>query len=245
MIPLHGVQPPHEEDYTTETNTVLAGILSHIVYYSTTDQTFMYSLTDWALKNDKTLSNFYFARSLQMAEENRNNSLEETPSDTVYVFQLSDMMNCRKYPLCYYVVDGVIVGYVDTIADYETLSGDFFHINWTFPSDNIYLYEDCGYDFDEGRIIYPGAFSFGPYWELPVGKYAITISGQEITDSVGVAIYSEGGETYHDFAISDRDENAIHIELDLNEEVKDLEIVISNNSEENLLLKGIKLGYVE
>ena len=93
--------------------------INHIVYYSTVDQNFMYSLTDWALKNSKTVNNFYFARPVPDVEENRNKSLEQLSANTLFIFQLSDRMECSHYPLNYYEVDGVIVGYVKPLEKYE------------------------------------------------------------------------------------------------------------------------------
>ena len=51
--------------------------IKHIVYYSLPDQTDMYSITKWALDNDKTVNNFYFARTLgNHIIANRNKALK-------------------------------------------------------------------------------------------------------------------------------------------------------------------------
>lgn len=94
--------------------------IKHIVYSSSVrellvntpnNHAMMYSLTDWAIKNGKTVSDFYFARYLKTAESNRKKSFLNLSEDTVFLFTDKDKMLLKKYPLHYYKADGLIIGY--------------------------------------------------------------------------------------------------------------------------------------
>lgn len=84
--------------------------IKHVLYYSSVDQSMMYSITNWSLQNGKTVSDFYFARSISdLVNQNREEVLKELPSDTLYIFTSKDQIICPRYALHYYAVDGMII----------------------------------------------------------------------------------------------------------------------------------------
>lgn len=105
--------------------------IKHIVYSSSVrkllvstsnNHAMMYSLTDWALKNGKTVSDFYFARYPWVVESNRKKSFLNLSEDTVFLFTDKDKMLLKKYPLHYYKADGLIIGYKHKLGDFPEMS---------------------------------------------------------------------------------------------------------------------------
>lgn len=94
--------------------------IEHILYYSSVDQNIMYSITDWAMQNDKTVNDFYFARSIGgLVNENRESVLNSIPDDTIIIFSENDEEAFKEYNLHCYKIDGLIVGYVKEIDGFE------------------------------------------------------------------------------------------------------------------------------
>ena len=101
--------------------------IEHVVYFSTADIFMMYSLTDWAMDNGKTLNTFYFARSIEESViEARAQSFNELSGDTVFIFKDSERIFCTEYPLHYYSVDGLIVGFTDELSVFEEMDSSEF-----------------------------------------------------------------------------------------------------------------------
>ena len=101
--------------------------IEHVVYFSTADIFMMYSLTDWAMDNGKTLNTFYFARSIEESViEARAQSFNELSGDTVFIFKDSERIFCTEYPLHYYSVDGLIVGFTDELSGFEEMDSSEF-----------------------------------------------------------------------------------------------------------------------
>lgn len=104
--------------------------IKHVVYCSSMDLNTMYSITDWALENEITLNDFYFARSIrELVNENREQILKDLPADTVYIFSENDKMMCAQYDLHYYNIDGLIVGCVNTINGFSEMNNQEFSQN--------------------------------------------------------------------------------------------------------------------
>ena len=96
--------------------------IEHILYYSSMDQNIMYSITDWAMQNDKTVNDFYFARSIGgVVNENRESVLNSIPDDTIIIFSENDEEVYKEYNLYCYKIDGLIVGYVNKIEGFLEL----------------------------------------------------------------------------------------------------------------------------
>lgn len=111
--------------------------VKHVEYYSEFNEmsNFYYSITDWALSNGKTVSDFYFARPLDSVKVSREKAFSELSNDTIFIFTEEEKANCLKYNLHYYEVDGIIVGCPHKIGDFEEMKKSDFTINCTFWSD--------------------------------------------------------------------------------------------------------------
>ncbi len=231
-------------DYLSENDEI-----EHVVYGTPINVTHeklshIFGLTEWTLKNQKTISDFYFARGNSDAVDiSREEALTNLSQDTVFVFWESDRLECLKYNLNYYEIDEMIIGYKDEIDGFTQLSNSDFYRNWTFGN-NMYLDVSCGADTENGRELYSEGMSYGPYWRVPSGKYSIIISGKEVDEST-ITVYSQSGAEHHNYTTVFQTEEKLVLDFELETDVNDLEICVINNSEETILLKGIKLIYAD
>lgn len=201
----------------------------------------MYAFTDWATRYDKTVNTFYFPRSNEEElKHNLETAYKQLPPENLYIFFEKNMLACLKYDLHYYKVDNYVVGYVNPIEGQEAFDPRTAAVRWAFGG-NQYLQEGSGQDTENGRILYPGGLSFGPYWMVPAGTWEITIEGEQL-EGTDILVYSQRGERYHDFELEKRDKQ-ITINLPLAEDVEDLEIVIRSTSNKNILLKQMSIKH--
>ena len=218
--------------------------IKHIIYcypIPTDDRSFMFALTLWGLKENKTFNNYYFARSIdEQAEETKKNALGNPSKEELFIFDKNLSAECGKYDLNYYEIPEGIIGYVDEIPGEEAADYDFKNV-WEF-GDNRYL-AGHGEDTYEGRLLYPEARSYGPYWSIPKGSYTVNINGENLSDKTEIVIYSDKGKTHNEYTIFDSNESAIICSFDLNTDVSDLEISVKNVGDESILLHNIEIRY--
>lgn len=86
----------------------------HIVFVSdlVNNQGLLYGLSVYALENDMTINNFYFAHSAIKGEieENIENSLASPDKNTIYIYKESDEELCTDNRMEYRKVDGLVIG---------------------------------------------------------------------------------------------------------------------------------------
>ncbi len=204
----------------------------------------IYDFAEWATNYKKTINRFYFARQLsdEVMEINLEKALSEADNSKVFIFLDNSKMRTLTYDLNYYLVDGYIIGYSGLLnyADASTISDLDLNYTWTF-SQNCYLQN--GRDNEGVRTVYPGGYSYGPYWDVPRGKYHILITGNHL-DIAELAVYSEGGEKFHDFQIINKDVTSIAIDINFINAVNNLEVFIHNISDQNIELNNIRMQYI-
>lgn len=98
--------------------------IKHIVFTEIEiESDYMFAFTNWATDNEKTVNLFYFARDISgEIEKNLDDSLQNLSCDNIYIFFESNKMECMEYPLHYYAIDGVIVGYTEAINGYPEIN---------------------------------------------------------------------------------------------------------------------------
>lgn len=220
--------------------------IKHLVWAEPYDKYgIMNPLTVWAMDRGLTMNDYYFARSLDasLANSNRQHVLAQPSEENLLIFPLQDKVFLGKYDLHYYLVDDVIVGYVNTIDGLKELEPSDYGYVWHF-GDNEYLKPEYGCDTDDGRIIYPEGASYGPNWHIPKGSYEITIIGEDIPEDMEVSVYSGEGAVFHEYSVIQRDKSAIKITADFPEEIMDLGIALNNHSDHDILMKEISLQYI-
>lgn len=170
------------------------------------------------------------------------NSLLSMEDSDVFIFSEKNKMQCLKYGLNYYLIDGFIVGYNGILNDrYLMQIGDEVLLTEIFGN-NQYL--NGGEDIDGVRYLYTEGISYGPYWNVLKGEYGVEIKGENLRDA-DVVIYSSKGARFHDFEILNSDNNKINILLKLSEEIEDLEIVVLNHSVNVVKLSQISIRLKE
>lgn len=214
-------------------------IIKHIVFTDPMPEKAGYAFAEWALNYDKTLSFFPLAhRNIGMFAETVQDSLQELSETDLFIFTEANRLQCYKYGLHYYISDGYIIGYCDSLElpEYEVQSA-FFSLTYQF-SQNQYL--DNGEDINGLRNIYSGGLSYGPYWNIPSGTYKIVIRGANLLNLLP-EIYSGGGSTFYEFDILSQTEDSIEMIISIEQDANNLEIVIRNELDGTISLSEITL----
>ena len=212
--------------------------IKHIVYQSKPTLDYLFSLTDWALEYGKTVSDFHFARiSDKDISQDSKLALENCPVDSLFIFPVH---SCDfGYNLHYYFADNLIIGYADKIPGFTEIWDRDFIMNWVFEN-NDFLFEESGQDTGDGREIYPGGFSYGPYWSVPAGEYQINIFGKDIPEELDVTI-NNGGIADYDYEIANRTEDTISVKLKTDNSITDFEVIIINNADHTALVNSLQM----
>lgn len=86
----------------------------------TDDRKVLFDLTDWGLKNGKTLNNYYFARSIEEdACKVRTAALNAPDAESIFIFDKQFLEGCENYPLHYYETNACVIGYAEPISGFE------------------------------------------------------------------------------------------------------------------------------
>ena len=209
------------------------------IYVNKLDE--LYLLADWALDYGKTINQFHFARlSSEDVKRNINESLLNSSTDTIFLFFEENKLNCLEYNLNVYDAGNYIIGYSGVFDGYTPINKRDISMEWTFGNEQ-YLEDDGGEDKVDGRYLYAGKLSYGPYWQVSSGTWVINISGEDLDTAAEISIYSQYGQQHHDFYVKEETPNNIVIQLSLEQNVEDLEILVRNISKETIKLRSIEL----
>lgn len=214
-------------------------LVRHVVYNSTVSLPYMYSITDWALSNRKTVGNFYFAREHDTSI-NKRKALEELNPDTIFIFNTSEALECLRYNLDYYPIDGLIVGHKGKLSGFNPLSRTDLILTTSF-GDNKYITNRGGEDTGAGRILYPRGASFGPYWPVPAGNYILTITGKDLSSGIALDLYSGHGKVHYSYQITELTENTIRVSFRISNDVSDFEVYIRNDNDNKITVRDLTL----
>lgn len=216
--------------------------IEHVVItFWDTEQDF-YVLGEWALNHNKTLNSFAMAHPNPDALLQNVEGLLQNPEDNeIFIFKKNlDGIRYLKYNLNYYMADDYIIGYSNEMNSFSKMSTtESKKLEWSFGN-NHYLQQ--GEDIDDGRIIYPGGLSFGPYWYIVAGNYKLSITGKNLTDNLNFSIYSNGGSIFHEYQLIECSNSNIVLKFQLDTDIEDMEIAFNNNSLNNILLEKISLS---
>ena len=111
-----GKEQLYQENLKDEHWEEWAGDKEHIVFvsYIVENQGLLYSLSNYAVKNNMTVNNFYLAHSA--ARSDINKALEEElmhpQKNTLYIYKMDDENLCTQPEMDYIQIDGIIVGTV-------------------------------------------------------------------------------------------------------------------------------------
>ena len=104
--------------------------IKHIVFTQTVTGADLYAFTDWALSHGKTVSNFYFARPIdEEIDVNLRKALLEPSCEEMFIFFPSNVKECARYDLNYYIIGNNIIGYRDVIDGMDLLPDNYFYNN--------------------------------------------------------------------------------------------------------------------
>lgn len=111
-----GREQTYESGLTDEKWSEWAGDKEHLVFvsYIIENQGLLYSLSNYAAKNDMTINNFYLAHSAARSDINKalEEELQHPQKDTLYIYKAEDETLCNQSGMEYTQIDGIIVGTV-------------------------------------------------------------------------------------------------------------------------------------
>ena len=219
--------------------------IKHIVYVYSMEQEELLSLAEWALRNDKTVSDFYFAR-ITTDGENTTQTQENLSAEDLFIYPSSDLLINQNSELYYYQSqDGYVVGRKEPIQGLTPIDKtEHSTMKWDF-TDGLYVSEANTETTAEGVILYPEGFSYGPYCDLEKGTYQIRLEGTALPETSNVYIQSDLGKVLHEAASIEYTENALLLTLELEQDARDLEVAVRNDSSQPIALNALEISFVE
>lgn len=198
-----------------------------------------WSIANWAMDNQLTLSDYYFARdNTQVFSENWNTLLANPNESELFLIQPDNAFETAAIDLNYYLVDGLLVGTVEPLPGQTTIDiEDYMTSRYTFG--NLYLVN--GEDRDGIRYLYANGESYGPFWSLPEGTYQVIVSGSNLTQCKARARSSR--IRYEISALSALDDQ-ISFVVTVEESTYCFEVPIENRSDEEVALNFIEITRV-
>ncbi len=210
--------------------------IRHLYLVSIMDKDTMYHLTDWALSHGKTVSRFYFARSMDREiDANLERALRaKSPEDLFLYTKEGELMRfgnglqeyeAGDFILCY---AGDLPGLKPCKAAEPVMEIRFAVGKWL----------ENGEDQDGVRTLFSSGLSYGPYFEAPKGEYEIRIAGEGLSRAE-ILICSKESTYFHEFETKELTDESAVIALTLPENEADLQVAVRNLSEEPVVLTGI------
>lgn len=253
---LHGVLKDKNEEFTTEAcyNSIWQddafwdavaenATIRHIVYMCPMEQEPLFSIAQWALSHGKTVSNFYFARVVVDAAAAQMVRDDPTEADLL-LYATTDLLIDPNSALYYYEVGDYIAAYKAPVDGFTPMDiAEHASVRWTF-GDGFGLSAENAQDSADGRILYPGGYSFGPYLGAEKGIYQICLEGK-LPEGTEIAIRTKNGKEEQQPDKIEQRENGMVITVTLKQCTKDLEVFVKNNTEETVLLKAMQIRPIE
>ena len=197
------------------------------------DETDYYSVGEWALQNQKTLNSFAVAHvDPESIAANVLQLLQSPQPDQIFVFRRDIIFDFASYDLNYYDANDFIIGCMKELGGVEK-ADTTKNVVWEF-ADNRYLQN--GEDREDGRHLYNGGLSYGPYCALPSGDTEIVLYGENLKNNIRISVCGAGGAVRYEHEILEEFDDRIKLKLWLEESVSDLEVVVQNVSDQDVIL---------
>ena len=195
-----------------------------------------WSIANWAMDNNLTLNDFYFARdNADVFVKSRAELIANPDASELFLMNSADVFETAAMDLYYYRVDGLIVGSVDPIPGQTAADPkDFLSDRYTF-GDGYFI---SGEEKDGARYLNAGGISFGPFWALPKGTYQVVVSGDNLAQCL-VKSYSLSGSLLHEVSGITMRDDQISLTVTIEEDTFTFEVCILNQSSDEARLDYI------
>lgn len=199
----------------------------------------LYVFSDYASNHDMTINDFYFARALEYRiTDVAQDFLKHPNNKTIYLFSEDEWWSCNNYELHYYLIDNFIIGLQEPLNHREEVNLSELAV-WFYRFEGQYI--SGGEDIDGVRYLHEGGVSYGPYKMVPDGEYFITIEGEGL-EKTNLLCYYDGSM---DHSIEMKNlvikSDKVCYQVSLEQEIKDLEIVIQNASKQDVIIRRIQI----
>ncbi len=219
--------------------------VEHICFVSDMvgERKMLFSFGDYASDYGLTLSNFYFARSLEGKEiEARDRALAECAPDTLFVFFQNEKQKCLAYPLNYYEMDGLVVGCSELLGGLEPISEKELAVYRYDMGSGRYL--NNAEVTEEGWVIHSYGNSYGPYLYAEPGRYRVTAAGSGM-EAADVKCYYNHGDNVLEPQNLTVEGNRVSYEVELAEPAADLECTLWNIGGGDMFVENLAIERIE
>lgn len=193
----------------------------------------------WAIKSGLGVNDFYMARKNEdtieiwkdrQLENIRNNKDIDA---TIYVFSQEANIWRESNNLNYYLVDGYVIGIKGTLDCENAIALTKNESIEIQLGGNQFLTN--GIDTAEGRVIYYGGVSIGPFIYLDKGQYRIKIQGSGFQNAAAdVFSFEIYNNTQNGILFTlNQNENNMTIEFTLDSSIDDFQVRVYNNGSED------------
>lgn len=141
------------------------------------------------------------------------------------------------------VKDKITVNPAAAYQDKETLNIMNMKMD-ILPRDGLFISNNKGKDTDQGRILYGGGKSFGPYINLKKGKYILELKGDNLEKAQIFTQYYKDKFLKGQQKDIKKTNKHIIMEVDIIEETK-WEFIIINQSADNMLIQSMTLTIIQ
>lgn len=203
----------------------------------------IFDLAEYAIHNDMYLNDFHVSRSDK--EQSGNNKLlyleairEGTvEANNIYIFAQNPYLYLKDSNLNFYYIDGIYIGLVEPLA-YGYVDQGIVAIDIKMGYDISLIDKSNVKPTKSGYLFDKGGQSIGEIGFLPKGQYCIEIIGDTIRDLDIKLLYQEQEIKLKNLS---KEQEVITFEFECDEDLEDVQVVISNNSNTNPLVKAVKL----
>ena len=209
-----------------------------------------YKYAIYASNNELTVNDFYFARKDdESIKANKDIFYKEilngnASMKNIYIFPNIPSIQDVKEKLNFYCIDGVIVGIKDNIDFKEDENNTKLNLKEVVPiefENNKYITK--GKDTKNGRIIEPGGISYGPYYTLEDGTYALTITGENIK-SLDYDICFNNAQDFVNIINIEKYDDCVEIIFKSNTKIENVEFRAKNSTDAVSTKKDIILSKI-
>ncbi len=198
---------------------------------------------EYAVQNNMTVSDFYFARSCSRIDLYRQEELKRVSSgavsrDTIYVTNRISGIALNGTSLHWYGEGKYAIGVANEIPNQQDkqLSKNMLQV---LPDSGRFL--NSGEDMPYGRVLHQGGLSYGPYISLRKGVYQVKITGSNL-QQCRINVTTNAGRIEIPLSGVVQLVNSIEFSFVLKEDAMMCEFLLENAQEKDIVIESMELS---
>ena len=216
----------------------------HILFLDSLYENDYLNFAAFALQNNMTVSDFYFARRSEEIDTNRLAALENVLNgtiqhDTIYVANSISSIILYGQSLYWYRDGNFVIGLTNALPGQEDR---LFTPNSLRLLPNGGQYLQNGEDAQSERILHANGLSFGPYISLKKGTYSISIAGNGLLNCL-FKVTANGGKTEILLQLALQRDDSVAYSFTLADDAQLCELPISNPGAKDVTITDMELSW--